>query len=127
MLSKFHPFIIIKLPMDLFQRLLSLGERLIRLMTELNSKFEEDHQSSREKFCEEYVDTAWVKKTFGLSASTLCDYRKRGIIPFTYFEERGKIFYKKYELLEILEQNHQAALSNSYPITQKLVLKSTNH
>ena len=94
--------------MEFIQRLYILAQQLVELMTKLLQKLENKGTSSQEL---EYVDSAWVMKTFGISSSTLCDYRKKGVIPYTYFEDRGKIFYKLSDLYNILDKNYQ---SNPY-------------
>lgn len=58
-----------------------------------------------------YVDSAWVKEHFNISSSTLSDYRRKGIIPYTFFEERGKIYYRVSDLYRILEENFSLPLA----------------
>ncbi|MEM6342701.1 MAG: helix-turn-helix domain-containing protein [Bacteroidota bacterium] len=53
----------------------------------------------------EYVDGAWVQEEFNLSRQTLHEYRRNGVIPYTYFNPGGKIYYRKADLYEILENN----------------------
>ena len=95
--------------MDFLQRLYNLAQQLVELMTALLQKMEHKGSQAQEV---EYVDSAWVKETFGIASSTLSEYRRRGVIPYTYFEERGKIFYKKSEIMAILDDNHQDSLSH---------------
>ena len=90
--------------MEFFQRLMQLAQKLVELMNRLLPKLE---HLSQPKPQDEYVNSKWVQKTFGISSSTLSDYRRRGIIPYTYFEEGGKILYKVSDLYEILDRNYQ--------------------
>ncbi|MEL7533917.1 MAG: MerR family transcriptional regulator [Bacteroidota bacterium] len=89
--------------MDFLQRLYTLAQQLADLMTALLQKLDSKPTLPTE---DEFVDTAWVRQTFGLSSSTLSDYRRKGVIPYTYFEERGKYFYRVSDLYRILASNY---------------------
>ena len=90
--------------MEFLQRLYNLALKLLEQTQSLNRKLEEVKEEQR---IEEYVDTAWITEHFGIASSTLSEYRKRGVIPYTYFAERGKYFYRKSEILGILDRNRQ--------------------
>lgn len=98
--------------MDFIQRLYTLAQQLVELMTVLLQKLDTPKPLSSD---EEFVDTAWVRKTFGLSSSTLSDYRRKGVIPFTFFEERGKVFYRVSDLYRILSSNYTGLETSIQP------------
>ena len=95
--------------MEFFQQLHKLTQRLLYRMQELEQKLE-GMQGNHTIEPRQYVSSKWVMEHLGISKSTLADYRKRGIIPYTYFEDRKKVFYKLTDIYEILDNNYQGRI-----------------
>lgn len=83
-------------PFKIFER---LYHQLLKLTTQLEQIAPDQSRQ------EEYVDGTWVQEQFNLSKQTLSDYRRRGVLPYTYFAERGKIYYRVSDIYALLDQN----------------------